>query len=132
MPKKYSKAKIAEWKRNRKKWVKALRSGEYRQATGRLFDGGGYCCLGVLCVIAGMEPDEGPDDYYFDDELAFAPPQAMQFVGLVNKTGSQNDVLQRASLIGQNDSGADFGEIADIIESDPPGLFLESVEAGDV
>lgn len=33
-------------------WVAALRSGEYQQATGKLTDGGGYCCLGVLCELA--------------------------------------------------------------------------------
>lgn len=34
-----------------KKWCNALRSGEYRQATGALqkWDNG-YCCLGVACV----------------------------------------------------------------------------------
>lgn len=33
------------------KWVKALRSGKYKQTTGRLQDGKGYCCLGVACAI---------------------------------------------------------------------------------
>lgn len=36
----------------KRKWIEALRSGRYRQTTGRLTDGeGGYCCLGVLCAI---------------------------------------------------------------------------------
>lgn len=30
------------------KWLKALRSGDYQQAQNTLFDGKGYCCLGVL------------------------------------------------------------------------------------
>ena len=37
-----------------KKWVKALRSGKYKQAKAVLkYSGGGYCCLGVLqeCVL---------------------------------------------------------------------------------
>ena len=37
-------------------WLTALRSGEYKQATGYLKrdtgDGVGYCCLGVLCEVA--------------------------------------------------------------------------------
>ncbi len=36
----------------KKKWLAALRSGEYSQAADFLHDGdGGYCCLGVLCDI---------------------------------------------------------------------------------
>lgn len=37
-------------------WVKALRSGEYRQARGLLKDTtGGFCCLGILCKVTGLE-----------------------------------------------------------------------------
>ena len=34
-----------------RKWIKALRSGKYKQGQGRLkdFETGRYCCLGVLC-----------------------------------------------------------------------------------
>jgi hypothetical protein len=35
------------------KWVKALRSRTYRQGDGMLLNRGKYCCLGVLCRIAG-------------------------------------------------------------------------------
>ena len=33
------------------KWVAALRSGKYKQDTGRLRTADGFCCLGVLCDI---------------------------------------------------------------------------------
>jgi hypothetical protein len=36
------------------KWVEALRSGRYQQATGKLMTEEGYCCLGVLCEVAGL------------------------------------------------------------------------------
>lgn len=39
------------------KWVEALRSGEYKQCKGTLFDGVAYCCLGVLCKVAGRDGD---------------------------------------------------------------------------
>lgn len=32
----------------KKKWVAALRSGEYKKAKGTLKKGNGFCCLGVL------------------------------------------------------------------------------------
>lgn len=35
-------------------WVKALRSGDYKQTTSTLKSPAGYCCLGVLCDISGQ------------------------------------------------------------------------------
>jgi hypothetical protein len=33
-------------------WLRALRSGEFRQARDKLRDkGGAFCCLGVLCKL---------------------------------------------------------------------------------
>ena len=44
-------------KKLKAKWVKALRSGDYKQCHGFLYEGGGYCCLGVLQhVITGKQP----------------------------------------------------------------------------
>lgn len=41
---------------NARKWVEALRSGEFTQCSGKLcgYDGSRwcYCCLGVACEIA--------------------------------------------------------------------------------
>lgn len=36
-------------------WVRALRSGEYEQGRKRLKSGNNYCCLGVLCKVAGLQ-----------------------------------------------------------------------------
>ena len=37
------------------RWVSALRSGEYKQGKLYLKSENGYCCLGVLCDILGVE-----------------------------------------------------------------------------
>lgn len=37
-------------------WLKALRSGKYRQARGSLNTSGAYCCLGVLCDVTKKFP----------------------------------------------------------------------------
>lgn len=83
----------------KEKWVKALRSGEYRQARGSFIDRetGEHCCLAVLgAVISGNK--EYP--LYPDDET----------------TGTT--VLQRGGLVYMNDMGeASFEEIADWIEA---------------
>jgi hypothetical protein len=41
----------------KKKWVKALRSGKYRQAKGKLCTstGASHCCLGVLLDVQGAD-----------------------------------------------------------------------------
>jgi hypothetical protein len=39
----------------KRRWVKALRSGEYKQTKGALRADSGYCCLGVLCDLAEKE-----------------------------------------------------------------------------
>ena len=35
----------------KKIWVKALRSGKYKQTTTKLRDTFGFCCLGVACDL---------------------------------------------------------------------------------
>lgn len=37
------------------KWLKALRSGKYRQTTQCLKRRNNYCCLGVLATVAGAK-----------------------------------------------------------------------------
>lgn len=40
-----------------KEWLKALRSGKYKQGRGWLRDAeDGFCCLGVMCELAGYTP----------------------------------------------------------------------------
>lgn len=36
------------------KWIEALRSGAYKQGQKQLKKGASYCCLGVLCEVAGL------------------------------------------------------------------------------
>ena len=39
------------------KWIKALRSGEYKKGTGQLYDKNDntYCCLGIACHVVGCD-----------------------------------------------------------------------------
>lgn len=48
-----------------RKWYAALMSGDYKQIRRRLQGDGGYCCLGVLCHVAGYEDADG-----YKDEIA--------------------------------------------------------------
>ncbi len=44
-------------KRRIKKFLKALRSGTYKQAKGALSENGGFCCLGVACDLYRKDKD---------------------------------------------------------------------------
>jgi hypothetical protein len=103
----------------RRKWVEALRSGEWTQATGQLWDGTGYCCLGVLCKVAGLR----------DDELAgkLSPPKGvLRAVGLPTAEGWVEGIDFGGQypvgvwLTTLNDSAKfTFEQIADVIETHP-------------
>ena len=110
---------------NAKEWVAALRSGEYQQTKDRLFDGEGHCCLGVGCKVCGLEPVFDGRDYKFDDMVTMLPKVVKEALGLRSEGGdyhSSNGSF--TSLTDDNDSGKTFAEIADIIESEPEGLFV--------
>lgn len=40
-------------------WIKALRSGEYKQGRNRLKRRDRFCCAGVLCDLAAMNDEQG-------------------------------------------------------------------------
>lgn len=133
MSKKISKAQV---KRNRKAWLEALRSGKYKQTTGKLKSrNGAYCCLGVLCEVAevpkkfnGFDYTYGPEDgkSWKDRSSTSLPTQAMEWLGVtisepklakpvtITKGGIERQV---SSLITLNDDyGWSFAQIADAIE----------------
>ena len=125
---------------NARKWVAALRSGEYQQSGGYLRTKDGFCCLGVACDIY-MDSNDGNEwekngsglPYYFftggGDMCKFAlSSKVLDWLGLRNSTGEyySSRTMDKSSqkfLTMANDDGNTFSEIADIIESEPNGLF---------
>lgn len=126
-----------------RQWVAALRSGKYKQAThvlARLGEGGepvGFCCLGVACELAikagvDITVDTARWEAHlgkstvpirtYDKDRAFLPPAVANWLGLVDVGGKFDD----GSLASHNDAGKPFERIADIIESKPSGLFVET------
>ena len=54
--------------KNRRAWLRALRSGDYKQGRDQLRCDGKYCCLGVACDISGIgqwESRYGIGDKYY-------------------------------------------------------------------
>jgi len=113
-------------KKLRKNLIKALESGEYKQANGLLHDGKRFCCLGVACDIS-IEMDwildlNGPEAVVYslpedlvDDDVTSA--FGYEFDGLYMPTEKALNVigmtLQEASILaGMNDRGDTFRQIA--------------------
>lgn len=105
-------------KRIKKLWIKALRSGKFKQAQGWLHNEEGYCCLGVLCEIYAQQTREGQwDDRVFRTKKGSssgALPEAVQEWAEVEV----HDPLLGRTLTASdlNDKGKSFPFIADRIE----------------
>lgn len=107
----------------RKKWVEALRSGEYAQGEKCLFSNGRYCCLGVACEV--FRKEEFDDREPIEGGTLCSYPNVQKWLGLYGPNGRYGNYLE-SSLIKLNDwEKKSFSEIADLIESSPPGLFVE-------
>lgn len=101
----------------KKKWVKALRSGKYKQCISNLHRSDSFCCLGVLCDISGLDDwSKGNyNEYCYLNKHDVLPKKVSQWAGLGrSRTVSINN--GNDSLAGLNDRGKTFKEIADIIE----------------
>lgn len=134
-----------------KKWVEALRSGEYRQYQSALRgrddnNRDRFCCLGVLCQLYPQETGDGvwievPEDRTnsWNPEFAFLqpltnipeawgtlPPFVQEWAGIKDSCGDGlkrvGDNLHYTSLTEANDSGESFAKIADLIEANVENL----------
>lgn len=118
-----------------KKWVKALRSGKYKQGGGTLkqFNSNGiaqHCCLGVLCELYNDEMRKNKkkilpekvdyNSYYrdgycrFDGHEGDLPKKVMKWAGLKTQYGGYSS--HQNSLTDWNDNGHSFNKISNIIE----------------
>ncbi len=96
---------------NRRKWVEALRSGNYTQARARLFGGDPgrpeYCCLGVAAEVCGIAWTDYMDAFAtYGAEIPDGYKAARQGLGLPDTKQEQFIWLNDREL--QN-----FNEIAD-------------------
>lgn len=113
----------------RTRWIPALRSGDYTQATRvlRREEGGvlSFCCLGVLCDllirdgylhtswdISSLAGDDGKDGRQDLNTLPFVVANAFDLTPVGCPKGN---VQEDNSLAGKNDTGATFDQIADIL-----------------
>jgi hypothetical protein len=107
-------------------WLKALRSGKYKQCSNYLENQGGYCCLGVLQVIT-----DGDVERFNNSPRALPRDEWFLKNGITNLVGNRsNNILtniedaregraadyKSASALNDNDK-LSFSEIADVMEA---------------
>lgn len=114
----------------KEKWLKVLRSGEYEQGRGQLRSDNKFCCLGVLCEIYRQETGKGRWVVYgqFTDEngnssFSALPKKVVEWAELPGENPDvRKPAIYRSSggycLAQQNDAGATFEQIAQIIEAE--------------
>jgi hypothetical protein len=119
---------------NAKRWIKALRSRKYKQGYGllhRVDEMGNhlFCCLGVACELynESVAPEhrlkvasDGGRYFRYNEQRSTLPGEVVKWLGLSDSTGT----YFVSSLIAENDRLTPFASIADIIESEPIGLFI--------
>lgn len=106
------------------KWVKALRSGKYRQGRGSLQVNDAFCCLGVLCDLAvkdgvklKVELSELTGEISYDNCTGYPPLSVINWAGLDDPNPRLPPTGNRpGNLAACNDSGYTFPEIAHLIE----------------
>lgn len=115
---------------NQKKWIKALRSGEFKQGSGALqASDDRYCCLGVACVVAAKEgvpvntTSEGElKGSDLEEQIDVQDWLKLRFGD--GETRTKKYAWHEAkSLDLVNDGGWSFDQIANIIEQDPEEFF---------
>jgi len=106
-------------KRIRNLWVKALRSGDYRQGTAGLRAENMFCCLGVLCdlhskaAFVGWDYDEKTGIFCYLGESVVLPREVCEWAGL----DEANPAVTKIFLTTHNDTARrSFTRIARLIE----------------
>jgi len=122
-------------KARRRHLVEALRSGEFQQGNGQLERTASdatpkHCCLGVACRVAmrdglDLEVDESRLNTRFDEQQYYAPSSIVEWYGFRSNHGGRVGCGAATDLAHLNDSGLSFAEIADVIEAELAGLFVD-------
>lgn len=116
------------------KWLEALESGEYKQCKNYLkqdFENEiRYCCLGVGCELAGIKLEKDiafrPDIYcYNQDDKKYVGQAPDELVDKLKLKGCLGTISEDSSLVGKNDSGYTFKQIAQFCRENPEKVFTE-------
>ncbi len=123
------------------KWLQLMETTKLPQTKMALYDGNGYCCLG-LCMrfVENIEPEHDSEGVFwsFDGETCFLTDEAMshlelrtRFGQLISRTHDFYTHLKKCgysgriefSLASYNDNGATFKQLAAAIRACPEAVF---------
>lgn len=97
----------------KKRWITALRSGEYKQGKNTLRPTEDtYCCLGVLCDLYILEHSR--EDWEGLESQAVLPHAVVKWAELT----SPDPFVREHTLASFNDKGTSFEDLAAIIQED--------------
>jgi len=102
----------------KEKWVKALRSGEYKQGREYLRKDDKYCCLGVLCdIYSKAKNTKWVQRHYIEGCTVHLPPEVFIWAGLAEPSPQVSETY----LVNHNDGWEgkkpkSFKQIARLIE----------------
>ena len=102
----------------KRKWVRALRGGQYVQGTGLLVSNEGtqFCCIGVLADVQGCVWQESDGENLVPILPRSRKPLCADGTDHLNPRRAGLSRPRQARLIEMNDAGKSFAEIADYIE----------------
>lgn len=127
-----AKAPVKLNKKFKQKWVNALRSGKFKQASGALMEFAPslddelndtvgvktHCCLGVACAISGIDDGDIENDSHITPELITRHKHKLSESdrqGLAKLVFEDESDLAN-KLAGFNDNGKSFNWIAGYID----------------
>ena len=109
-------------------WIEALRSGDYEQGVEELYDGNGFCCLGVLRELTGVKTCKGLFGAKFTADIdseqlkgeCLSPYLQGVLVALNDAVNLDEGTTDAAKSLGieniNHGRPADFNDIAAILE----------------
>lgn len=108
------------------KYLKALRSGEYKQGVfGLRTIDDKFCALGVLCDLAAKEGiiqwEHSGFAYWIKGGTYYLPKSVMKWAGMCSQSGRfpeefSNEDVSKYSIANMNDDKNNFNTIADAVE----------------
>lgn len=103
-------------KKDIKTWIKALRSGDYKQTIGKLQNEFGFCCLGVACdlFIPKVDQERINENRFLVGCLPFQQKHSPKWLNDINTEVHRRSGVTLSDL---NDyRNASFKDIANILE----------------